>query len=67
MRMPRRKKVGEFRGKVSATSDEKKLKDRTSTYTYGTVSVRSTRLKPHVGKTVLIVVYLEEESQRGAD
>ena len=48
--------IGKFTVKVYSTSDKKKLKEGSKTYTYGTISIRDPKLTEYVGKEVTIKI-----------
>ena len=54
------KQIGTFRVKVSSTSDKKKLSNGTTKeYKYGSVSLRNPILNEHIGKEVMIRIFIE--------
>jgi hypothetical protein len=52
--------VGKFKVKVNSTSDKKKLKGGTKTYTYGTISIRDPKLNKYIGKEVILKIIIED-------
>lgn len=55
--MVRLKSLGTFKGKIYTTSDKKKLKEKSKTYSYGTVSIRAIKLNQYDGQEVIVKVY----------
>jgi len=49
--------LGTFEGKVYQTSDKKKLKSKSKTYSYGTISIRDPKLTPYAGEEVIVKVF----------
>ncbi len=60
------KKIGEFKAKIYATSDKKRLKKEreTKVYEYGTISVRDAKLTEYIGKTVVLKVFKADEGDK---
>jgi hypothetical protein len=54
--MSTKRTIATFETRISATSDKKKLKEGSKTYTYGTISIRDPKLNEYVGKTVKVKV-----------
>ena len=54
--------IGDFNTKVYETSDKKKLKDHSKTYTYGTVSIRDPKLNEYIGSDVIIRIFKKNEN-----
>lgn len=52
--------VGKFRVRVNSTSDKKKLKEGSKTYTYGTISIRDPKLNKYIGKEVIVNIILND-------
>ena len=55
--------VGEFSAKVYRTSDKKKLKNTSKTYSYGTVSIRDPKLNKYIGKKVIVKISTKEDNE----
>jgi hypothetical protein len=49
-------KIAEYSVKVHSTKDKKKLKSGVKEYEYGTIIIRSPKLKNHIGTTVLLKI-----------
>ena len=54
--------IGDFNTKVYETSDKKKLKDSSKTYTYGTVSIRDPKLNEYIGSDVIVRIFKKSEN-----
>ena len=54
------KKTITFKGKISATSDKKKLKGGSKIYTYGTISIRDPKLTEYIGRHVQIKIIIDK-------
>ncbi len=54
------KALGIFRVKIHKTTDNKKLKEGSKAYDYGTINIRSQELAKYVGKIVKVRVEKEE-------
>ena len=59
-----KKTIATFIAKISATSDKKKLKEGSKTYTYGTISIRDSKLNEYIGKEVTIKVLNEDTKKK---
>jgi hypothetical protein len=60
--MAKLKSLGTFKGKIYTTSDKKKLKEKSKTYSYGTVSIRARKLSEYDGQDVIVKVYKKVET-----
>lgn len=49
-------KIAEYEVKVHSTKDKKKLKEGVKEYEYGTINIRSPKLKSHIGETVKLTI-----------
>jgi hypothetical protein len=54
--MKRTRTIGSFMTKIIATTDNKKLKEKSQSYTYGTISIRDKKLSSHIGEEVSVKV-----------
>lgn len=50
--------------KVSGTTDKKKLKKESKSYTYGTISIRTPDLTQYIGQDVEVRIY--DKKKKGA-
>ncbi|HLD59072.1 MAG TPA: hypothetical protein VI977_05590 [archaeon] len=51
----------EYEGKISKTTDKKKLADNTKkSYDYGTINIRKPELAKHIGKKAKIKITIEK-------
>lgn len=49
-------KIAEYKVKVHSTKDKKKLKKGVKEYEYGTINIRSPKLKSYIGTIVKLTV-----------
>lgn len=49
-------KIAEYEARVHSTKDKKKLKKGVKEYEYGTINIRSPKLKGHIGNIVKLTV-----------
>jgi hypothetical protein len=54
--MPTKKIIATFETRTSATSDKKPLKSGNKIYTYGTISIRDSKLNEYIRKKVVVRV-----------
>lgn len=69
-------KIAEYEARVHSTKDKKKLKEGVKEYEYGTINIRSPKLKDHIGQIVKLTVesynpkfksaYLNKSGRKGA-
>ena len=57
------RELAEFTSRVCETSDRKRLKGGSKTYSYGTITIRDIKLSKHIGKTVLVKVFCGERDE----
>lgn len=56
--------IAKYKAKVYFTKDRKSLKHGPREYEYGTINIRDSKLKNHIGETVMVIV---ETPAKGKD